>query len=206
MLVYVLHKEKHVTFAVNKIILQQFVVRNSNECVTISQKNGKNKGQDFSNQKKKTWRRSVNQVEVRDQEQVTSSDDEYVFTTSGAKHNELEIHPTVMVTIGKDNVDFIVDTGDFRVRDETAKNERKLYADRQRRSKSSNIEEGNAVLVRNKKRGKLQTPFQPTPYEVIKKRFDDNCPKRSTSSNKEFISFQKGQCGNEIGIWSTRLS
>ena len=83
MLVYVLHKEKHVTFAVKKIILQQFVVRNSNECVTISQKNGKNKGQDFSNQKKKTWRRSVNQVEVRDQEQVTSSDDEYVFTTSG---------------------------------------------------------------------------------------------------------------------------
>ena len=37
-------------------------------------KNGKNKGQDFSNQKKKAWRRSVNQVEVRDQEQVTSSE------------------------------------------------------------------------------------------------------------------------------------
>ncbi|CAB4008234.1 Hypothetical predicted protein [Paramuricea clavata] len=40
----------------------------------------------------------------------------------------------------------------------------------QRRSKSSKIEEGNSVLVRNKKRGKLQTPFQPTPYEVIKKK------------------------------------
>jgi hypothetical protein len=38
MLVYVLHKEKHVTFAVNKIISQQFVVRNSKESVTISQK------------------------------------------------------------------------------------------------------------------------------------------------------------------------
>ena len=52
MLVYVLHKEKHVTFAVNKIISQQFVVRNSNECVTISQKNGKNKGQDFKSKEK----------------------------------------------------------------------------------------------------------------------------------------------------------
>ncbi|CAB4008236.1 Hypothetical predicted protein, partial [Paramuricea clavata] len=46
-----------------------------------------------------------------DQEQVTSSDEEYVFTTSGAKHNELEVHPTVTVTIGKENVDFIVNTG-----------------------------------------------------------------------------------------------
>jgi hypothetical protein len=42
---------------------------------------------------------------------------------------------------------------------ETAKNEMKLYADRQRRSKSSKIEEGNAVLVRNKKKASCKHHF-----------------------------------------------
>jgi hypothetical protein len=59
---------------------------------------------------------------------------------------------------------------DVRIQDGKAKNEMKTYADQQRHSKPSKIEEGNAVLVRSQKRGKLQTPFQPAPYRVLKKK------------------------------------
>ena len=59
---------------------------------------------------------------------------------------------------------------DFRVQDEKAKKEMKMYADQRRSSKPSKIEEGDDVLVQSQKRGKLQTPFQPTPYKVIKKK------------------------------------
>lgn len=59
---------------------------------------------------------------------------------------------------------------DFRVQDEKAKKEMKIYADQRRSSKPSKIEEGDDVLVKSQKRGKLQTPFQSTPYKGIKKK------------------------------------
>ena len=61
-------------------------------------------------------------------------------------------------------------TTDMRARDDKAKEDMKLYADQQKHSKSSKIEEGNVVLVRNQKQGKLQVPFQPIPYKVIRKK------------------------------------
>ena len=54
----------------------------------------------------------------------------------------------------------------MRINDEKTKEEMKLYADQQRHSKTSKIVEGNVVLVRNQRQGKLQAPFQSTPYRV----------------------------------------
>ena len=54
----------------------------------------------------------------------------------------------------------------MRINDEKTKEEMKLYADKQRHSKTSKIVEGNVVLVRNQRQGKLQAPFQSTPYRV----------------------------------------
>ena len=61
-------------------------------------------------------------------------------------------------------------TARMRIKDEKTKEEMKLYADQQRHSKTSKIEEGNVVLVRNQRQGKLQAPFQSTPYRVIRKK------------------------------------
>jgi hypothetical protein len=77
----------------------------------VGSRNDKRKDQDFDNQKKKSYH-SVKKVEVAsDPEGATSSDDEYVFASSGTRHGKSGKHPIVTVTIGKEKVDFIVDTG-----------------------------------------------------------------------------------------------
>ena len=79
----------------------------------------------------------------------------------------------------------------MRIKDEKTKEEMKLYADQQRHSKTSKIVEGNVVLVRNQRQGKLQAPFQSTPYRVIRKKGSliTACPKRRSSSDSKLISF-----------------
>ena len=82
-------------------------------------------------------------------------------------------------------------TAGMRIMDEKTKEEIKLYADQQRHSKTSKIEEGNVVLVRNQRQGILQAPFQSTPYRVIRKKGSliTACPKRRSSSDSKLISF-----------------
>lgn len=52
----------------------------------------------------------MNRVESKSRDDTSSSEDEYVFTTVEAKVKS-EVCPTAAVTIGKENIDFIVDTG-----------------------------------------------------------------------------------------------
>ncbi|KAL3864805.1 hypothetical protein ACJMK2_006458 [Sinanodonta woodiana] len=46
----------------------------------------------------------------------------------------------------------------------------KSYADQTRKAKKSNFKVGDSVLVKQEKRDKLSTPFDPKPYEVINKK------------------------------------
>ena len=54
--------------------------------------------------------------------------------------------------------------------DKDAKMKMKRYADRKRHAKSRAIVPGNAVLVRQRKRDKLTSPFDHRPYTVIQKK------------------------------------
>ena len=54
--------------------------------------------------------------------------------------------------------------------DKDAKIKMKRYADRKRHAKSRAIVPGNALLVRQRKRDKLTSPFDHRPYTVIQKK------------------------------------
>ena len=56
----------------------------------------------------------------------------------------------------------------LRVRDKTAKKKEKKYADTRRRTKLRKFMMGETVLVRQEKRNKLSTPFEPIPYHVTR--------------------------------------
>ena len=56
----------------------------------------------------------------------------------------------------------------LRVRDKTVKEKEKKYADTRRRTKSRKFMMGETVLVRQEKRNKLSTPFEPIPYHVTR--------------------------------------
>jgi hypothetical protein len=45
----------------------------------------------------------------------------------------------------------------------------KIYADRQRQAKESDIKEGDSVLVKQRKQNKLSTVFNPKPMLVTKR-------------------------------------
>ena len=95
----------------------------------------------------------------------------------------------------------------IRTRDEKMKEKMKLYADKERHSKSSKLEEGNVVLVRNQKRGKLQAPFQPTPYRVTRKkgsmitaqRGDHQVTRNSSHFKKVNLKIRPAESDHETG-------
>lgn len=64
---------------------------------------------------------------------------------------------------------FQKDDSEIRERDAKKKSEVKQYADRKRYVKTSNIQVGDAVLVRNEKKGKLEPKYDPRPYTVVVK-------------------------------------
>ncbi|XP_028418333.1 uncharacterized protein K02A2.6-like [Dendronephthya gigantea] len=73
------------------------------------QRKSQERPRNFKGQKKKQQHR-VNKVATKSQHNTSSSEDEYVFMTVGA-NVKTKVHPTAMVTIGKENIEFIVDTG-----------------------------------------------------------------------------------------------
>ena len=65
---------------------------------------------------------------------------------------------------------FQTDDSEIRERDAKKKSQAKQYADRKRYVQTSNIQVGDAVLVRNKKKGKLEPKYDPQPYTVVVKK------------------------------------
>ncbi len=55
----------------------------------------------------------------------------------------------------------------LRLTDRLKKDRMKHYADKRRNASHSELKEGDVVLIRQKKTGKLTTPFNPNPYKVI---------------------------------------
>ena len=74
--------------------------------------------------------------------------------------------------------------GEVKERDATAKKKMKNYADARSRAKLSEIKEGDTVLVRQKKKNKLSTRFDPCPYRVTKRKGN----RITAVRNKKFIS------------------
>ena len=65
---------------------------------------------------------------------------------------------------------FQKDDKEIRERDAKKKSQAKQYADRKRYAKPSSIQVGDAVLVRNENKGKLEPKYDPRPYTVIEKK------------------------------------
>ena len=59
---------------------------------------------------------------------------------------------------------------EVRDRDSRMKAKAKVYADKKRNAKESDISPGDKVLVKLERENKLSTPFAPEPHEVVKKR------------------------------------
>lgn len=57
-----------------------------------------------------------------------------------------------------------------RERDTKIKLKNKQYADKKRKARPSNLKSGDAVLVRQPKKNKLTTPFNPNPGVIIEKK------------------------------------
>ena len=64
---------------------------------------------------------------------------------------------------------FQTDDSELRERDAKKKSQAKQYADKKLFVKTSNIQVGDAVLVRNGKKGKLEPKYDPRPYTVVVK-------------------------------------
>ena len=62
-----------------------------------------------------------------------------------------------------------VDDLDVRYRDNETKEKGKIYIDKKRQAKTSNLKEGDKVLLRQKSLSKLTPPFDPHPYRVVSK-------------------------------------
>ena len=62
------------------------------------------------------------------------------------------------------------DDREIRERDAKKKSQAKLYADRKHYVKTSSIQVGDAVLVRNEKKGRLEPKYDPRPYTVVAKK------------------------------------
>ena len=62
--------------------------------------------------------------------------------------------------------DFPVDDLENRDRDSKRKEKGKMYADKKRKARDSDLEVGDAVLMKQEKENKLGTPFSPSPYKV----------------------------------------
>ena len=67
----------------------------------------------FTGRKYKKQQQSVNKVEAENRDDTSSSvsDDEYVFTTAVKKNTKSGAYPTATLTICKENIDFVLDTG-----------------------------------------------------------------------------------------------
>ena len=57
-----------------------------------------------------------------------------------------------------------------KMEDKQQKNKIKTYADKRRRAQQSNLKVGDKVLVRQEKRNKFTSPFDPKPFKIIKKK------------------------------------
>ena len=87
---------------------------------------------------------------------------------------------------------------DFRVQDEKAKKEMKMYADQRRSSKPSKIEEGDDVLVQSQKREKLQTEgkLQKKGLMITAQRGSHQVT-RNSSHFKKVNAGRKLECGQD---------
>ena len=65
---------------------------------------------------------------------------------------------------------FQKDDRELRERDAKKKSKAKHHADKKRYVKTSNIQVGDAVLVRNEKKGKVEPKYDPRPYTVVVKK------------------------------------
>jgi len=63
--------------------------------------------------------------------------------------------------------------------DQAGKRKQKQYADQKRQTEPHNFQQGNTVLVRQPKKNKLSSPFDPKPYSV-------------TNTNGSMITAQRG--------------
>ena len=70
-------------------------------------KDGKSTRQNY----KTRQQQSVNKIETASRDDTSSSEDEYVFTTAVEKNPKSGGYPTTTITIGKENIDFVIDTG-----------------------------------------------------------------------------------------------
>ncbi|XP_061759305.1 uncharacterized protein K02A2.6-like [Nerophis ophidion] len=59
------------------------------------------------------------------------------------------------------------DDNDLRQTDAQRKTKMKLYADERRNAVHSQLKQGDVVLIRQRRTGKMVTPFNPKPYKVI---------------------------------------
>ena len=91
---------KPVIFVINKTTLQQFVSQNSNRGPT----------EETANSPGKTIQTTTVKMESRNDTSSSASEDEYVFTTT-VKNIKLGVYPTTAMTIGKENINFVIDTG-----------------------------------------------------------------------------------------------
>ena len=55
----------------------------------------------------------------------------------------------------------------IRLRNKTAKDKMKAYADTHRHAKPMSLKVGDTVLVKQTQRGKFDTPFDPSPYVIV---------------------------------------
>lgn len=72
---------------------------------------------------------------------------------------------------------------EMRENDAIAKQKGKIYSDRKRHARDSEIEVGDSVLVRNLKPGKLEPNFMSTPFKVMEKVDGDMIVQNENGSN-----------------------
>ena len=78
----------------------------------------------------------------------------------------------------------------------------KVYFDKRNKAKPSEFKVGDAVLLRNSKRGKLQTPYEHQKYQIVKKKGSmitaSNDNRQVTRNSSHFKNFKekKGERDN----------
>ncbi|CAB4041788.1 Hypothetical predicted protein, partial [Paramuricea clavata] len=79
----------------------------------------------------------------------------------------------------------------------------KVHFDKRNKAKSSEFKVGDAVLLRNSKKGKLQTPYEHQKYQIVKKKArsmitasNDNRQVTRNSSHFKKFKEKKGETDN----------
>ncbi|CAB4044161.1 Hypothetical predicted protein, partial [Paramuricea clavata] len=78
----------------------------------------------------------------------------------------------------------------------------KVYFDKRNKAQSSEFKVGDAVLLRNSKKGKLQTPYEHQKYQIVKKKgsmitaSNDNRQVTRNSSHFKKFKEKKGETDN----------